>query len=205
MSTKIWTAFRTKPGVDVWQLIPGIRRHAEKNIKARLVSLYQDLITSWKTDSSRRQYAESIIGRPISEEPTPVDASDVAHVLYTKQRSSSIRDAFDLDVSVSVRRAGRRYLLIPYPGSGIFCDCLTFLNLLRELEDFHYQNQTDRPETITARQWAERRRTWAPFLRDDNWQDQLVLSIVNGPSDLRRLCPSWDPKGPFMKALLKKD
>ena len=45
------------------------------------------------------------------------------------------------------------------------------------LADFHYQNASDRPKEILAREWRMRRDVWLPLL-DERWRDKLVLDIV---------------------------
>lgn len=55
------------------------------------------------------------------------------------------------------------------------------------LLDFHYQNQTDREDGITDKDWANRRRTWdAIFKKDDRpGHAGLVFEIIDDSDSIR--------------------
>lgn len=46
-------------------------------------------------------------------------------------------------------------------------------------EDYSYWNNTDRPETVTARQWAARARTWEQVCLNDHNGRRLNHVVVN--------------------------
>jgi len=51
------------------------------------------------------------------------------------------------------------------------------MNEMEELEDFHYQNHTDRPDNISEEDWDGRYRVWSELT--ENWRLVLVLPICN--------------------------
>lgn len=204
MSTKIWTAYRVTRGRDLWPLVHGIRTRAEAEAKKVLVKVYKELLSSWIADpkaheAAQGMYEESwrIRALPRKKAPKlgkgPVDVSDFVRTMYIAQLGRMERDVFDLTVSIAARKSRRGWLLIPYPGSGLFRGVLDFLTKMPELEDYHYQNQTDQPEHISRRAWLERRDTWGPLL--DSWQDMLVVNIIEGFYGFSSIDPVWDRKG----------
>jgi hypothetical protein len=206
MSTKIWEAYRLREGYDLWDVLREIRLRAEKNAKKVLLKLYDALILDAKLEPEKR---ELLIG-PLALVPDLTDfdygrASRFVYDQYRTQIGQSARNVWDLDVAVVVRRASRRkLLLIPYPGSGLLWGTLGFLRRHKALADYHYQNQSDRPWNIPAREWAERAKTWAPLLEDDRWSDKLVLEIVS-VTGWHRIDPMVDKlRRDFLKAVRAK-
>ena len=200
MSTKIWEAYIVKPDHDVWEVLWDIRRRAEKNVRKTLTKLYNELLEDAKRPPKARELFST------SEIPDLVDfgylqASRYVQDQYRQTVGKSERSIWDMSVAVVVRRPSRgRYLLIPYPGSGLLNGSLAFLRRHKALADFHYQNQTDRPSNITAQAWEWRARTWEPLLDDDRWQDKLELSIVSVEGWFR-IDPAWDLVRKQLKAL----
>jgi hypothetical protein len=206
VSTKIWEAYRLREGYDLWDVLRDIRVRAEKNAKKVLLKLYDALIADAKREPENR---ELLLG-PLALVPdlTNFDRLTASRFVLDKYRAQTNqmdRGVWDLDVAVVVRRASRRkFLLIPYPGSGMLNGSLGFLRRYKALADYHYQNQSDRPWNIPAREWNERARTWAPLLEDDRWQDKLVLDIVSVTS-WHRIDPAVDLlRKQYLKAVRTK-
>lgn len=171
MSTKIYEAYRLQPGRDLWKVAWDIRLRTEKNIRRVLTKVYTGLINEAPRSSP--------LQKSDGTKPNYLDASRFVWGMYRATTQTSQRSLWDLDVSIAIRRAGqRKFLLIPYPGSGLFQHCLAFLRKCDALTDYHYQDSADRPPHISAREWSDRRRTWAPLL-DERWRDMLVLEIVS--------------------------
>jgi hypothetical protein len=180
VSTKIWEAYRVREGYDLWDALRDIRLRAEKNAQQILVKLYDALIEDAKRDPEKRELLTGPLAPADGQDFDYLQASRFVLNKYRVQVGLLDRGVWDLDVAVVVRRASRRkFLLIPYPGAGLLNGSLGFLRRHKALADYHYQDQSDRPWSIPAREWAERARTWAPLLEDDRWQDKLVLDIVS--------------------------
>lgn len=184
MSWKIHEAYRLRSGFDVWETAGKIRRSTLKAAHACLVKLYPLILSSDVISE-----AGAILGR----RPTnTMDASRVALTMYKQNRNSEERNAWDLDVSVTWRRLGRHWLMIPYPGSGYFAGTLEHLRRNRALEDYHYQTSSDRPSHINARAWAARGRVWerAHGEKDSNWGHMFSQNIIT-PSVWYEFDPAW--------------
>jgi hypothetical protein len=95
---------------------------------------------------------------------------------YLAQLSTRQRNEYDLDVWIVVREHRGRIYLMPR------CDMtmrgvLDFMETHPSLEDFSYWNNCDRPEEVSAREWAIRRGVWNKML--DEWRTYMVIEIVS--------------------------
>lgn len=169
MSTKIYTAYRTLPGVDLWALIRDIRRKAEACAKAKLWELYP----------------------AVNQEP--VTALRQIKENYCAQLESSERNEWDLSVQIAIWRAGRRCLMIPFSGSGYLRTTLDFMRRHPDLENYSYWNNSDRPKKISAQAWQARKKTWNAVFDGGGWDDHLVLDIVSY-NGFHRVDPVWAPE-----------
>jgi hypothetical protein len=191
MSTKIWEAYRLKKDYDLWEVTTDLRHRAERNIKRSLAKLYQALVEDAKKQPKDRVWF-----------PHEQDLSNFSimrahdHVLKAYRANFGLRerDTFDFDVSITIRRTlrGKRYLLIPYPGSsGITGNALHFMRKHEALEDYHFQDQSDQPDNISSREWHERGRTWAPLLEDSRWRDIFLIEVLS-VSNFWTVSPAYD-------------
>lgn len=195
MSTKIWEAYRVKPGYDVWKVLWDIRRRAEKRVRDGLKHIYREMLKDAKRPPDERGLLSPLYSHvPVPEDLTTfsyLDASRFVFQNYCATIGKTERSFWDLSCSVVVRRARKNLtLLIPYPGSGCLSGSLVCLRRHKALADYHYQNQTDKPSHVSAKSWRERARVWEPLLDDERWQDKLVLDIVS-PDGFFRVDPAW--------------
>ena len=173
MSTKIYTAYRTKDGVDIWKLMIGIKMRGRKEVAKVLRTFYHNLLLDGeKSPKVAREHRDK--GEPI----TPFICSQFVRKLYKDQLGDPRRHPFNFDVSVTVRKKGRRYYLIPY------CDMLVnkALDFLKEdvrLEDFSYWDNTDPPKGFTWASWRRRGRVWYPMLEHERWPEFLTIDIMD--------------------------
>jgi hypothetical protein len=173
MSTKIYEAYRVKKDVNPFDLSSQIYKEAMSQIKSAIKSFFE------KADADTKNFWE------------------IKRLLFEGARlaaSSPYKSTFDIKVGVNVFEDETHYYLIPYPGSGIFRDCLDFLKDFPGLEGYAYWNNSDHPESITDEQWAERGKTWDPII--DNWHRKLEISICDADC-LYQFMPlpgEWAPK-----------
>ena len=196
MSTKIHTAWAIKPKLDPWDVCMALRKTAAKSAARVLTTLYDDMVkrsdyylspTELKTFGTAKDFFH---------------ASDIAYRLYREQRGNPEKNFWDFDCSFTLRRADTgRWLIIPYPGSGVLAGSLSFMRKHKALVDYHYQNQADRPANITARQWDERARTWEPLLGDKRWGDRFNIDVMT-VDEFFSVCPSTDRR---IKAFVAAD
>lgn len=85
---------------------------------------------------------------------------------------------FNFDVSVSFRQWKNKIYLIPHCSSKMR-KVLDFLNNDVRLVDYHYQNQTDRLENISAQAWDKRAKVWDGIFDSGQWEDVLFLEICS--------------------------
>lgn len=198
MSTKIWTAWAIKPRLDPWDVCMALRKAGVMRAQKLLTTVYDDMVKHPQDYLSKD--AQKLYGTPKSF----IQAADVVYRLYREQRGKPERNLWDLDVSFTLRRADTgRWLIVPYPGSGLLSSALDFMRRHRSLVDYHYQNQTDRPDNISARQWSERARTWSPLLVDARWHDFFTVEVmsVNG---FFSTCPAMNRQIKAFAAARKK-
>ncbi len=185
MSTKIYNAYRLRPGHDVWDVTHDIRDRVESFCYKRLKEVYDIILVNGALRMEVR--------KTLTMEHRRLHVSHVSAWVrerFRQQRNSYERNQYDLSVSIAVHRVGRVFLLRAFPGSGHFHDALKFLERYRAVVDFHYQDQADRPANITTQAWRERRRLWERAMREDGTPDhQLVMEIVT-PETWNRIDPA---------------
>jgi hypothetical protein len=184
MSFKLYEAYRLKPGVDLWEFVHDVRIKAQRRAGRILRTVYTSLLQDAETNKKMREeilkaYSQ---GREIPDRP--VGAVDCACWVREKYKQASIsprRDKFDLDVSISFRKYKRHWYIIPFPGSGLFNNVLSFMRKDPRLEEYHYQNQTDKSAKYSNREWGRRRKIWFYLMdylkNEDREGDQLCLAI----------------------------
>ena len=147
MSTKIYDSYRTNATLStLLKQFCLLRKECEK--KAHELILQK--IKSFKpANSNKGVYSEiiSLIGN---------DAQ--------KMYDSGWRGDLDFEVSVSVfEHKHLRYLM--FFGNRKMIDLVVqALNKNLFLEDYHYQNSTDKPENVTEKAWNKRKKTWNAIL-----------------------------------------
>jgi len=189
VSTKIYTAYALRDRRQLWPVCRKIRERCEEIVRKELARIFRALMADaadqlGKPDDPFKKHRHSDCSL------SPLDASHWVQDMYGIQLTRDERSPFDLTVCVAVREArDGRILMIPYPGSGYLAGSLDFMRRMPELRDYHYQNSSDRPRHVSAREWTERCRTWEPLLGE--WRHMLALEIVsyNGWYDVS---PGWE-------------
>lgn len=184
MSIKVWTAYRTKPGVDIAQLVHDIRVKAHKNMAKLLVAEYKRLVSGAANDKQFRDVIFNTLGMPIKPD-SRVSFSNISQYvrkMYGDQLNKSSKDWFDLDTAVVFRKVGNRWILVPYPGSGFLRTSLDFLKRDKRLDDYHYQDQSDKSAKCSDKAWKARGKVWDKLLDLDGpglFWDKLALELMS--------------------------
>lgn len=134
------------------------------------------------------------IGRTAVEgaKPGVFDIDTWVQQKYGEQLTTFVRNPWALDVSVTMRRYRKRYYLVPYCERSSFVGgSLDFLPEMEGLEEFGYWNNTDRPDHVTAAQWAWRGRVWEYLTQHDVWPEFVCIDIVSWHG--------WAQVSPMMK------
>ncbi len=157
MSTKIYDAFRIKNKTleSVLEDMKAFRKTAMPILKEGLAKMIAGQITR-KIDSVALGYSEERSKKPFIE--VWMEVCDRVHKVKTTQRRDPEID-FMFDISV-----------FPLDGDilGImFCEHEPLKGLWmsqKGIEDYHYQDSTDRPEQIPEAEWDQRREDWDKVL-----------------------------------------
>lgn len=167
MSTKIYDAYRTrKNGVNLFSLVRLLRARVEKNIRKVLAK-----------EMARISGERYSVYNYLREE-------------FTKQSVRAERHQYGMDVSITFRELGSRYYIIAY-ANGIMQDVWKFLARHPWLEDFHYQNSTDKSAKCSDAEWEARHQTWKKLgynnvASSSRWWDVVTVDVLN-PDSLFRI------------------
>ena len=173
MSTKIYEAYRTKVGVDIWSILPSLRAQAEAGAKTCLRALYE--VVTADVDTTTERYQKALTSSKDDRLARLTVAADVIGREYKAQASSSLRNPFNLDVALAIRHHEGRSYIIPHTDYTM-SKALVFLGEHPALEEYAYWNSTDRDDDVSEEEWNKRGSTWDAMAT--NWQDVLTLHVV---------------------------
>jgi hypothetical protein len=197
VSLKIYDAYRIKDSDKVWQVLAEIRERGQREVVDRLRAYYVDEIETVSPESDVYRVARARNPKQ-SEISLRLDLAETKLLEGAKKSATSMRrDHFDLDVDVAMTWHETGYYL------RAFCDpvsmlggSLDFLKSHPDLEDFHYQNQSDTPEGFEDRceEWEDRGRIWNEMMVPPDsgmFKNQVVVEISNWTA-FWHLNPCWD-------------
>jgi hypothetical protein len=179
VSTKIYDAYRIKPDADVWAVLEDIRDRGEREVVNRMKAFYCEQMDEIDPDSPEYQAARL-------ESPNSSDVALRLRMVETNVREGYKRsvtrmekDRYDLNVSVAMSRHGASFYVRAFcDSSSLLCGSLDFLKRHPGLEDFHYQDQADRPKGISEESWEERRRVWGEMMDKQGFiRHQYIIEI----------------------------
>lgn len=182
MSTKIYVAYRIRPGIKFWHVVETIKRQAKHDVKERLLAFVDELAPNVETASSE-DYQLFLSHTGDEQAAREMAAASGIRKLYRSQLGNAERNPFNFDVSISAHEHRGQVHLIP------FCDMtmrnvLDFMANMPELEDFAYWNNTDKPESISDEEWDQRRDTW-DAIHSAGWGTRMVgITILQWDSYL---------------------
>lgn len=189
MSTKIYDAYRLPAGTDPFAL--------PQTLNAYLRPIRLHLEAQQLVDEALRLIDDFSIHRDVSLMPTSVLAAKQDHSLYNPtwpmlaaeriladreaERNPSEIGHDEHRVEATVLTDGERIYIkffVDHPElrAGVS-------SLAEELgwEDFHYQNQADRPDEVSDDEWATRGQVWSRMLGTDTFSERgLNYSLCTG-------------------------
>ncbi len=169
MSTKIWQAVR----------VP-IRRLNEYLVACRLPTLARfhskmnDHILWVKAEEvgeMARRYLNGGEDEQTTEKTMLFCKIRILTEKYRKAAKQPERDYFDVEAGLNVWQDGRYAYIVPIGRAELADEDYAV--------DYHYQDQTDRPEGTTARQYAARQRKWERLCLQDHNATRLYHAIVD--------------------------
>lgn len=156
MSTKIWTAWRV-PKTRLNEALDTLHDHYWKQIVKHFGLLIDavDVVKLKekypKLDETNKKSLAWYAGWEVTDTLTKINTE-------CKAKHTPLPSNFDMCVSFNIWLHGKYAYIIPYAPYG-WTESFD-RRLPKWFEDFHYQNQTDRPDDITAREWSNRARVW---------------------------------------------
>lgn len=191
MSTKIYTAYRLKPGIDFWKFARNVQEKGRKNITKVLQKRVYPVVMSM-IDPTSEEYKNHYGKDDYSKRRNL--AYDKIRKGFIAQLSSYQRNEFDFNVYLNVYEYNRRKYIIPY------CDMymknvLNFLSRDKRLEDFRYWNNTDAPSHISKKEWNKRGEIWDKIYKQ-GWYNSIIISVCDRDT--------FSVVDPYWLGLLKK-
>lgn len=182
MSVRIYEAYRLKQGRDLWQTIARLRAQAIRRVKRITTQLYESLLA----DSEGRAELRKMLADPIAK----IDYMTAAKWLRTRQRQAD--PFFTPNAELRLNWTGRRWLIRPH-AYGFLSGALVGVRRAPELEDYHYQTASDKPQHISVAAWAARGRTWNRLFDGHDWltKNEVVVPIAS-PRDWSAIDPAID-------------
>lgn len=131
-------------------------------------------------DIKLKHFSKVLVGKSIEIYDTKLskgescDINDTIGELYDKYQNE-INDSkknnlrvsnVDFSASCCLFPCGRKTLILFYSDNNSILELWDSLDYIHE---YHYQNQTDRPNNITNREWNLRRKNWNKVLGGDGW------------------------------------
>jgi hypothetical protein len=157
MSTKIYNAYRVRRGVKLKHLIQNWHKQGTQNVYYRM-----------------RQAASRLDGgiKELKEK-------------YLIQSKTMLRSKFDFNGSITFRFSKGRIYVQVFEGDGLVTivgqkvkRALDFVGKDSRIEDYHYQNSSDRPEYISDREWKARRDKWDELYGYEDQGRSRFLSLT---------------------------
>jgi hypothetical protein len=173
MSTKIYTAYRTKPGVDLWKLVEDLHKRGREEAVKALKEVYSTV----EVDEQSIEYQKNLALYDNNHRRARLS---IAHGLiltkYAETKGQHARSVFDFDVAIAIRKHENRFYLIPY------CDmcmksCLNFMAEHPLLQLYGYWDSTDKPLDVSEKEWESRSHIWDAII--EKWDEKLILDIVS--------------------------
>lgn len=162
MSMQVYNAYRIRDPYKLWALVWKIRDTAQAKAIELLRAHYAKLVREMDTDDPAYKKARKKEDPAYSEAGFRLGrARELIRAAYKANVTSMHWDTYTLDVCFCVYPYDGQFYLRTFCQAGsILADVFDFVPEMPELEDFHYQNSTDRPKKVSERQWKNRRRVW---------------------------------------------
>jgi hypothetical protein len=164
VSTKIYVAYKLKDGSDLWTMLRRLRDRSIEEIKKVLINIYKSLIES--VDENSKDYKENL--KDWKKDDPWMAKFLTAHDTFRKLK----RDVFEKDEFMAIvwihELDGKFYLIPNWQGyGGYFGKIFNFMKRDKDLEDFSYWDNTDKPSRIRVKEWEARGKIWDRIFDDD--------------------------------------
>jgi len=183
MSTKIYDAYRILDPKNVWKVLWKIEDEARANIDKALRAHYLDLVIKMDPDTEdyKKAWTETRKQFEYYKETSfrLRRAQELVRNSYRDNVTKSHRDTYSLDVSLAVYPHKNDFYLRTFcEPISVVGEALGFVEKMPELEDFHYQNQSDRPENISEKAWKVRAKVWDEILEYEDVGRHVSVDVL---------------------------
>ena len=198
MSLKVYTGikFKSKNLNEILGQLNSIKEQAIKNV----IEYYINNQTPVGKFILSKNFDESYINKVtdcISEQKVNNDTMSIFVKTFKSSMAKDYVDWTDIYATFIVH-------IIPYKGKYYgYYTCGDIKEneklLFQFVEDFHYQNQTDKPDDITTREWNKRAEVWnTVFYENENDYTGLQFRIIDhntiNPWDIEKIFKSFIEK-----------
>jgi len=201
MSFKVYNAYHLKDPNSLWVVLRKINKQAQENVRQKLKDFWRTLMVNLQEDSDK--FKQELSKNDNNYALTRLFiVDDLMRQEVVKQATSMQRNHFDVSVSVSLFELNGQYYLRGFCDRGsCLGGSLDFLNDMSELEDYYYQNSTDKPEEISDEEWKKRVEIWDSIYSDHGFTTcQLHMDICDWEIYALKFSPFLD----FYKEILEK-
>lgn len=192
---KVYNAYRLEKSIDLFTLVAEIQREATELAASKIVEAECNLMAAIlpssdeyvaKLDSIKKNWDDRLTYRQADNLARFSMARDTMTTLYKKSHDSGMRSPFDFDACVTFRGyKGRVYMQVF--ADGPLRNIFDKWTKRPYAVDFHYQNQADKPESISESAWNKRREVW-DVLYDTEIGRKTYLSLeVMNPKEYETL------------------
>lgn len=196
MSTVIYTAYRSKLGVNPFALSEKIRDTLMPKIEDKI----RDQVKFWQAMPEvefRAMVTNMELKRPngmeltLPDKLTPLTYSDVLQACYKNQAINPYKNSFDLNFRLTFRGYKNRVYVIPCTGCFYGNGSLTskWVESVPGLEEYGYWNNTDQPDNISNQAWAKRSEAWN-YMIENKWDNYLTIELVT-IDNFFQVSPIW--------------
>jgi hypothetical protein len=182
MSTKIYTAWRCSVWTFEQDFVPAFRKHCMKQVVARV----KKLAAAVKDERLKEIYETKGWAKEHTYDQFLALKEDFIRVREVFREAAKAskkleRDVlFCLDCSFNVWFNNHKAYIIPYGEHWI----TEGFKPPKGVEDYAYWNNTDKPDELTDRQWAARKRKWDEVCLNSWDATRLVHQIINAGDNI---------------------
>lgn len=187
MSTKIYDAYRIPKSVDILKVMDKIKKMSTTRVQnnidlLKLIHSYSYLKAKEAVENNTTNSAEYNNGKWFlkSHESGIIDEFWVEDVL--KQESDKLsKSIVDIKFECSVFYDKRYWYIKFFPNSNWMYKVLTEVEAeFPQLEDYHYQNQSDPPDNVPYHQFEKRDKKWDELLGEDgNYRGGFTYTLFD--------------------------
>jgi len=169
MSTKIYTGFRFQDDMTLMQIHEAIMKFQKMadDIVFDEVANWITRTSVWYFDSLTMGWLEGESKETSMRSCVLSAASQMLNKMKREMDKSMVRDPWiDFTMEISILPLGRKKILGMY-----FAENQRLINAWMSqpfVNEYHYQNQTDRPNDISVSEWRKRRRDWDKIFKDSS-------------------------------------